>query len=161
MISCVLHSDHSPPHTERRPLCPGPLPSTSPTPSASAAPSSAVRISHLSPQPSAASYPPSLLHPRPAHCAPPRRRRRRLDAHATTSSSTTALSEESSHQPPPSAFYITKTMLRSQYASHTPKRNPALIRSWRLRLPRRRRTASTHLMAATAMPRERLQTPKD
>jgi hypothetical protein len=88
MISCVLHSDHSPPHTERRPLCPGPLPSTSPTPSASAAPSSAVRISHLSPQPSAASYPPSLLHPRPAHCAPPRRRRR-LDAHATTSSSTT------------------------------------------------------------------------
>ncbi|CAL4943048.1 unnamed protein product [Urochloa decumbens] len=52
-----------------------------------------------------------------------RRRRRRQDAQATTSS-TTSLSDESTHPPPPSDLDVTKTMLRSQYASQQPKQNP-------------------------------------
>ncbi|XP_062227844.1 cell division control protein 48 homolog C [Phragmites australis] len=50
-------------------------------------------------------------------------RRRRHDAHASTSSST-SVSEEAAHPPPSPAFDVTKSMLRSQYASQTPKRNP-------------------------------------
>ncbi|CAN6311952.1 unnamed protein product [Urochloa humidicola] len=50
-------------------------------------------------------------------------RRPRQDAHATTSS-TTSLSDESTHPPPPPDLDVTKTMLRSHYASQTPKQNP-------------------------------------
>ncbi|GJN29926.1 hypothetical protein PR202_gb18191 [Eleusine coracana subsp. coracana] len=51
-----------------------------------------------------------------------RRQRRRHDAQASTSSST-SVSDEAAHQPLSPSFDVTKTMLRSQYASQTPKRN--------------------------------------
>ncbi|GJN01139.1 hypothetical protein PR202_ga18379 [Eleusine coracana subsp. coracana] len=51
-----------------------------------------------------------------------RRQRRRHDAQASTSSCT-SVSDEVAHQPSSPAFDVTKTMLRSQYASQTPKRN--------------------------------------
>ncbi|KAL6861399.1 hypothetical protein ACP4OV_017099 [Aristida adscensionis] len=51
-----------------------------------------------------------------------RSRRRCHDAQATTSSST-SLSDEAAQPPPAPAFDVTKSMLRSQYASQTPKRN--------------------------------------
>ncbi|TVU12995.1 hypothetical protein EJB05_46663 [Eragrostis curvula] len=53
-----------------------------------------------------------------------RSRRRRHDAQTSTSSST-SVSEEASHPSPPPAFDVTKAMLRTQYASQTPKRNPS------------------------------------
>ncbi|CAN6245757.1 unnamed protein product [Urochloa humidicola] len=49
--------------------------------------------------------------------------RRHQGAHATISS-TTSVSDESAHPPPPPSFDVTKTMLRSQYASQTSKQNP-------------------------------------
>lgn len=48
---------------------------------------------------------------------------RRHDAYASTSSST-SISDEVCQLPSSPAFDVTKTMLRSQYASQTPKRNP-------------------------------------
>nr|CAB3476881.1 unnamed protein product [Digitaria exilis] len=53
-----------------------------------------------------------------------RRRRCRQDAQATTSS-TTSLSDESTHPPPSTDLDVTKTMLRSQYASQTTTQNPS------------------------------------
>jgi ribosome biogenesis ATPase len=55
-----------------------------------------------------------------------RRRRRRHDADATsTSSASTSVSDDAAGQPPPPpAFDVTKAMLRSQYASQTPKKSP-------------------------------------
>ncbi|OEL24623.1 Cell division control protein 48-like protein C [Dichanthelium oligosanthes] len=53
--------------------------------------------------------------------------RRRHDANTTTSSCTSLSADESVQPPPPPAFDLTKTILRSQYASQTPKRNPGTI----------------------------------
>ncbi|CAN6166277.1 unnamed protein product [Urochloa humidicola] len=54
----------------------------------------------------------------------PSSRRRHHDAHASTSFST-AVSDEAAHPPPAPAYDVTKSMLRSNYAALTPKRNPA------------------------------------
>jgi ribosome biogenesis ATPase len=55
--------------------------------------------------------------------SPSRRRRRHgADAASTSSSASTSVSDEAAGQPP--AFDVTKAMLRSQYASQTPKKSP-------------------------------------
>jgi hypothetical protein len=110
MISCVLHSDHSPPHTERRPLSarvlcrarrprpPHPLPRALPSES---------HTFHRSRPPRPIHHPFSILvrltapHPAAAAASTPT---------PPPPPPPPALSEESSLQPPPSAFYITKTM---------------------------------------------------
>uniref|UniRef100_A0A0E0DVN0 AAA+ ATPase domain-containing protein n=1 Tax=Oryza meridionalis TaxID=40149 RepID=A0A0E0DVN0_9ORYZ len=63
-----------------------------------------------------------------SHASTPSQRRRRPrplhDAHATASSST-SLSDDAAHPPPPPIYDVTKSMLRTQYASQTPKRDTA------------------------------------
>ncbi|KAL6606482.1 hypothetical protein ACP70R_042135 [Stipagrostis hirtigluma subsp. patula] len=69
-----------------------------------------------------------------------RSHRRRHDSQATTSSST-SLSDEAAQPPPPPAFDVTKSMLRSQYASQTPKRSQQLEIEVAAEKPRRLITA--------------------
>nr|XP_034576562.1 cell division control protein 48 homolog C-like isoform X2 [Setaria viridis] len=57
--------------------------------------------------------------------------RRRHDAQTTTS---TSLSDESVQPPSPHAFDLSKTIIRSQYASQTSKRNPGTIQQMEMEI---------------------------